>query len=87
MEVLQYISVFIEVAIAIFGFLIATRKKKSYGYGILLTFVIYAFYDLSRLADLKISNNFLYSLFFIATLSALWFVYSLYTEKSRKNKK
>ena len=84
---LQYLSILIEVAIASMGILIVTKKKKKYGWGIFLTFFIYVFYDLSKLIALNIPSPLLYSLFFIATVSALWAVWKIYSEgKVKPNK-
>lgn len=79
--ILQYISIIIEIIIAVFGFLISYQKNKNYGYGIALTFGIYVFYDLVKLTSLPINENILYVLFLIATLSMLWSVWLIYKAK------
>jgi hypothetical protein len=81
---IQYISIFIEVLIAILGLLILFQKKRIYGLGIFFTFGIYVFYDFTRLAEWIVSNDVLYISFFIATLSALWAVFEIYREKRRR---
>jgi hypothetical protein len=78
MVALQYISIVIEALIAMLGIMIALQKKKTYGWGIFLTFGIYVFYDFARLISLNISSNILYWSFFVATVSALWAVVSIY---------
>jgi len=80
-ENLQYVSIIIEVIIAIMGLTIVFKKKKNYGYGIFLTFAIYVFYDYAKLTGLSTSKNVLYVMFFIASLSALWAVYMMYKDK------
>ncbi len=80
---LQYIAIIIEGAIAAVGLLIAVRKKRTLGFGIFLTFIIYIFYDLARLTSLEISDLILYPIFFIATLSMLWVVILIYQEITR----
>jgi hypothetical protein len=77
---LQYVAIVIEGAIAATGLFLAVGKKKSFGYGIFLTFAIYVFYDLARLVPIEISNSTLYPIFFVATLSILWAILKLYKE-------
>jgi len=83
--VIQYISILIEVLIAILGLLIVFKRKKIYGWGIFLTFGIYVFYDFAGAMNWNILSNILYGSFFIATISALWAVFSIYKE-GRKRK-
>ncbi len=83
---LQYIAIMIEGAIAATGLFLAIGKKRSFGYGITLTFAIYVFYDSARLIPIEISNSTLYPIFFVATLSILWTVIMLYRE-ARGNKR
>lgn len=78
---IQYISIFLEVLIAIIGIMIYLKKKQIYGLGFFATFGIYVFYDLSKLLGWDISNNILYTLFFIASLSALLAVWRIYKLK------
>lgn len=70
MEVLHWLSIFIEAIVAILGLKLAF-DKKVYGWGILTTFGIYVFYDLAKYFSLNISSGFLYFIFFIASVSAL----------------
>jgi hypothetical protein len=86
LENLQYISIIIEVVVAIIGLLIFIKKKKSYGLGIFTTFFVYVFYDLSKLNNYQVSIDGLYFLFFIATLSMLLSVWMIYKE-NKINKK
>lgn len=84
MELVQYVSILLEVFAAIVGVMLVA-KKKVYGWGFALTFAIYVFYDLSNLLSLGIPKNLLYALFFIASFSVLWAVWSIYREvDSRK---
>jgi hypothetical protein len=83
LENLQYVSIVIEVIVAILGLMIAFQKKKNYGYGIFLTFAIYVFYDLSKQIGWSINSSLLYVLFFIASISALWAVYIIYNQKKK----
>jgi hypothetical protein len=84
---IQYISISIEFLIALMGLLIVFQRKKNYGWGIFITFAIYVFYDFVKLVGIQISSQFMYGLFFIATVSAFWFVSKLYYKKRGKNKK
>jgi len=79
--ILQYLSIVIEVIIAILAFMIFTKKKKQYGLCFFITFAIYVFYDLAKLMAWSISTNILYISFFIASLSALWGMWELYNKK------
>ena len=76
--ILQYVSIAIEAVIALIGLAMVLKKKKSYGWAFFFTFVAYAFYDTSKLMTWKISYSLLYILFFMATVSALWAVISVY---------
>jgi hypothetical protein len=80
---LQYTAIMFEGAIAATGLFLAIGKKRSFGYGIFLTFAIYVFYDSARLVPLEVSNSTLYPIFFVATLSILWAVIMLYREAHR----
>jgi len=77
MVIIQYLSILIEAVVAIFG-LLMVAKKKVYGWGFFITFGIYVFYDLAKLANWNISANIMYGLFFIATLSVLFVVWHVY---------
>jgi membrane-associated HD superfamily phosphohydrolase len=80
MEFLQYISILIEICIAILG-IIMIYKKKYYGWFFLVTFGIYTFYDFIKLRGVTINQDILYISFFIATLSALILSWKIYTKK------
>ena len=55
-------------------------KGKKHGWCLALTFAIYVFYDLANFFDLGIEKAFLSVIFFIATISILWFVWREYNE-------
>jgi threonine/homoserine efflux transporter RhtA len=80
---IQYISITIEFLIAVMGLLIVFQKKKIYGWGIFVTFGIYVFYDLVRLMNIQLSNDLMYGLFFIATASAFWAIYRIYSGRKK----
>jgi len=78
---IQYISILIEVLIAILGIIIFYKKKKTYGLGFFVTFGIYVFYDLTTLLNWNVSDALLGILFFIASLSVLFSVWRIYKSK------
>jgi len=80
MEFLQYISILIELAIAVLG-LVMISKKKIYGWFFLITFGIYVFYDFIKLQGISVGSDVLYVSFFIATLSALILAWKVYKKK------
>ena len=78
MEWLHTLSILLEAVVAVLGVMIATSKKKTYGWGIALTFALYVVYDLANF--LKLNTPGLYAIFFIATASILWTVWQLYKD-------
>ena len=78
MRWLQVVSIGVEVVVAVVGVLIAVNRRRTYGWGIALTFAIYVIYDVCRLLALHISEQILYPLFFIASLSILIAVLMIY---------
>jgi len=78
MNALQLISIFLESVIVMISLMIGLKKKKIYGYGFALTFAVYVFYDTARLFSIETSETFLYIMFFVATVSALFSVWELY---------
>ena len=87
MNYIQLISILLELVIAVLFLIVALRGKK-YFYGLFITFVIYVFYDLSRLFLWDIEEGLLTGIFLIATLGAFYSVWNIYKEsklvRSRK---
>ena len=81
MKTLQYFAIIIEGSVAVTGLLIAVRKKRFFGYGIFLAFMIYVFYDLAKLIPLEVSEITIYPIIIVATLSVLWSMIRIYKEK------
>lgn len=81
MEVLQLISIILEVIIVLTGVAIALAKKAALGWGFALTFGIYAYYNLAQFLHWQNDQNLLTGLFFFATISAFWAVWSVYKQK------
>jgi len=80
MNLLHLLSILLEAVVAALGIMLATSKKKIYGWCIALTFVLYVVYDLANLLALNISQDTLYMIFFVATLSILWAVWNIFLE-------
>ena len=77
---LYLISILLEVIVAALGVLLAVRNKKMYGWCIAVTFALYVIYDLADLLQWKVSQDTLYMIFFVATLSILWAVWNIFLE-------
>ena len=80
MNLLHLLSILLEAVVAALGVMLAIGKKKKYGWCIALTFVLYVIYDLANLLALNISQDTLYIIFFVATLSILWVVWNIFLE-------
>jgi hypothetical protein len=86
-NILHPISILFEFATAVLGVMLAVNKKKNYGWCIAITFAIWVFYDLVKFMPilspsvyLTLPDNLLYSMFFVAALSILYAVWSIYKE-------
>ncbi|MFA5035092.1 MAG: hypothetical protein WC500_04875 [Candidatus Margulisiibacteriota bacterium] len=86
---LHLVSILLEVVAVALGLMLVLKKKKLYGWLIALTFSIYVFYDIANFLIntgimyapfMNIPNEFLYTLFFLATLSIVWAVWEMYVE-------
>jgi hypothetical protein len=84
MNILQLISIFIEFIIVIVSLMVAVRQKKIYGYFFALTFAVYVFYDTAKLSSSVINETLLTAMFFIATVSMLAAVLTLYKDNTKK---
>ena len=80
MNVLQTISILLELMVVALGLMLVIGKKKMYGWCIALTFILYVFCDLANLLSLHISEGSLDVLFFMATLSILWAIWNIFLE-------
>ena len=80
MEFIQYISILLELVIAIIG-IVMISKKKVQGWFFLITFGIYVIYDLIKLKGIVVNPDILYFSFFIATVSALLLAWKVYRKK------
>lgn len=84
--IFQYVSIAIELLIALMGILIVLQRKKKYGWFIFITFFIYVFYDSSKILFPGINQNSWNLLFFIATLSAFVAVWQIFQDRKEKDK-
>ena len=80
MNRLHLLTILLEAVVAALGVMLAISKKKMYGWCIAVTFVLYVVYDLANLLALNISEDTLYMIFFVATLSILWAVWNIFLE-------
>jgi hypothetical protein len=80
MNLIHLLSILLEVVVAALGMMLAIRKKKMYGWCIAITFVLYVVYDLANLLAWNISQDTLYTIFFVATVSILWAVWNIFLE-------
>lgn len=80
MNPLHLLSILMEVVVAVLGVQLAIRKKKMYGWCIAVTFALYVIYDLAALLQWDVSQDTLYTIFFVATLSILWAVWNIFLE-------
>ncbi len=84
---IHLISILVEFCVMALGVLIATKRKKIYGWLIALTFGIYVVYDLIRylntlsIGNFAVSDDLMYVIFFIASVSALIAVWLIYKKK------
>lgn len=83
MDGIQLVSILLEAVVAVVAIMVG-MKGKSYAYGFALTYGLYVFYDLSKLYDWAIPSGPITTIFFVATLGALWGIWGLYQEVSKK---
>ncbi len=77
-DILQLISVVIEIVAFIFGIAIAVYRKKVFGWLFALTFGLYVIFDLARILNAGLPEIGLSAIFLVASLSALaalWLVF------------
>ncbi len=80
MSSIHIISILLEIIIVALGMMIAVSKKKKYGWFIALTYVLYVIYDLANFWSLNLSQDSLYLIFLVATLSVLWAIWNIFLE-------
>lgn len=78
---LQMVSIVLEGLVAVLAFL-AARRGRTFMYGLALTFGIYVYYDAARYFGWQtLAPATMEVVFLIATLSALWAVWSIYRRR------
>ena len=82
MEYLQYVSIGLEVVIAVIFARIALGGRP-YMWGLFVTYAIYVFYDLARELAWPVGHLTILA-FFVATVCALYSATCLYRELSRR---
>jgi hypothetical protein len=80
-DFLQVIAVVLEVCVAGFAVLIATRKRKMYGWGIALTFLLFVLFDIFRIFALPMPDTFHAFIFIVACGSMVYAVWLMYEER------
>jgi hypothetical protein len=73
------VSIILEAAVAVIAVL-AAMQGRPYLYGLAFTFAAYVLCDLARLLQWPVEGTLLSGLFLLATLTALFAVWSLYRE-------
>lgn len=74
------VSIILEAAVAVIAVLIA-RQGRYYMYGLAFTFAAYVVYDLARFFNWSVEGPLLSWLFVLATVTALFAVWSLYRDR------
>ena len=75
---IQILSIILEAVIAVFGVLIAVKKKKLSGWFIAITFALFAVFDIVRMMQSGLSPGvqaFLLLLACISMLCATWLIW------------
>jgi hypothetical protein len=80
-DFLQIIAVLLEVAVTVIAAGIAIRRKKSYGWCIAVTFLLFVLFDIGRLFSLPLSDEAHALIFLVACGSMLYGVWLMYEEK------
>ena len=75
---LQLVAVVLEVAVTAIGAIMATRRKKVYGWCIAITFGLFVLFDIGRLFSLPISDAAHALIFLVACGSMLFGMWLMY---------
>ena len=77
MSLLHFISVGLEGVIFVLALKMIFERKRYLGIAWAVTFSIYMFYDLAKTNGWGVSREFLDTIFFLATVSALFAIWQL----------
>jgi hypothetical protein len=78
-NLLQTLAVLVECAIAAIALLLAVQYRKTYGWLIAGTFILYILFDTARIFDIPVPADLHAAIFLVATalmLAAIWLMYS-----------
>ena len=78
---IQFIASLVEVAIALIALLIATTRKKTYGYFIAIAFCLLVVFNFARIFRLEVPPVWDSGVFLIAGLSMLCAVWLVWKEQ------
>ena len=78
---IQIIASLAEVIVAILSFLIATKKKKTYGWFMGITFSLLVVFNFARVFALEISAEGYALIFLVACLSMVYAIWLMWTEQ------
>lgn len=79
-DLIQIIAILIECAVVVVAVLIATRKKKVYGWFIALTFALFALFDVIRIVFMYGLSGIHAGLLLVACASMMYAVCLMYRE-------
>jgi len=79
-DFLQILAVLLEGAITIIAAVIAVRYKKTYGWCIAITFVLFVLFDIGRLFSLPLSEAAHALILLVACGSMLYGIWLMYGE-------
>lgn len=77
---LQVLAILIECAVAVIAVFIATRKNKTYGWFIAITFALFVIFDVDRIVLPTISSSLNSVFLLVACASMLYAVWLIYRE-------
>lgn len=81
MQIINHVSIVLELIVVFFSLRIAIAKKEAYGWALAITFIIYVFYDLARAENWSMHALYLVNGFLAASISAVVAVYLLYKKE------
>ncbi|WP_292369925.1 hypothetical protein [Methanoregula sp. UBA64] len=77
-DLIQILAIIIECAVVVVAVLIATQKKKVYGWFIALTFALFALFDVIRIIFADALSGIHAGLLFVACASMLYAVWLMW---------
>ncbi|MGB7788960.1 hypothetical protein [Methanoregula sp.] len=74
-DILELVAILSELTVAVVAIFIATRKNRTYGWFIALTFTLFVIFDLVRIFTLDMSADLHALIFLVACLSMVYAVW------------